>query len=133
LDAAIFIYYIEDVLPFSTVAKIVFDELERGTFAGVTSVVTLMEILVKPFELGQSNRVAGYEMLLSHYPHLTIAEITNNVARRAAQLRAMYRLRPPDALHLGTALENGATAFVTNDMGLRRVRELSIIMLSDFV
>jgi predicted nucleic acid-binding protein len=110
----------------------IFDELEYGKFAGVTSVITLMELLVKPIALSNPERVAEYEGLLRDYPHLTIAEITQTIARRAAKLRARYRLRPPDAMTLAAVLENGATAFITNDLALRRVREIEIIALNDY-
>ena len=47
------------------------------------------------------------------------------IASLAAQLRAQYKLRLPDALQLATALDVGADAMVTHDrdfskmMGLR--------------
>jgi predicted nucleic acid-binding protein len=56
------------------------------------------------------------------------------VARRAAQLRARYRLRPADALQVATALVHGATAFVTNDRSLTRLRPaLDVVLLDEFV
>jgi RecA-family ATPase len=59
--------------------------------------------------------------------------VTRDVARRAAQLRARYRLRPADALQMATALVHGATAFVTNDRQLTRLAPvLDIITLDDF-
>ena len=74
-----------------------------------------------------------YEVLLVHFPHLTLADVTRDVARRAAQLRAHYRLRPADALQVATALVHGATAFVTNNRRLRRLTPvLDIIILDDF-
>jgi predicted nucleic acid-binding protein len=55
------------------------------------------------------------------------------VARRAADLRAGYRLRPPDAIQLAAALFHGATAFVTNDKKLKQVNELKVLTLDDWL
>ena len=41
-----------------------------------------------------------------------LADVTREVARLAAQLRAHYRLRQTDALQVATALDHNATAFV---------------------
>jgi predicted nucleic acid-binding protein len=69
-----------------------------------------------------------------HFPNLIIADVTGGMARRAAQLRARYAIRPADGLHVATALANRATGFVTNDRALARLGpELDIIALDDFV
>lgn len=134
LDTSPFIYHIEGVARYATVVGIVFDELVRGTFAGVTSVLTLMELTVKPLQLGFADVADEYEMVLSTFPNLTIAGFDSATARRAAELRAIYRLRPADALQVAACLQNGAMAFLTNDKGLRRVSdEIQMMLLDDFV
>ncbi len=65
---------------------------------------------------------------------LVLADVTRDVARQAARLRASYRVRPADALQVATALIHSATAFVTNDSFLTRLAPvLDIVMLDDFV
>jgi predicted nucleic acid-binding protein len=53
------------------------------------------------------------------------------IADSAARLRARYNLRTPDALHVATAINAGCQAFLTNDNTLKRVTELSILILDD--
>jgi predicted nucleic acid-binding protein len=53
--------------------------------------------------------------------------------RCAAELRASYRLRPADALQVAACLVYGATAFLTNDRDLRRIGDLQVLLLEDFV
>ncbi|WP_404987325.1 type II toxin-antitoxin system VapC family toxin [Candidatus Hadarchaeum sp.] len=53
------------------------------------------------------------------------------IAERAADLRARYGLRTPDALQVATALHAGATAFLTNDARLKAVRELEVVLLDE--
>ena len=109
------------------------DELARGSFTGVTSVLTLMEIAVKPLHHGRPDVAEEYEVLLANYPNLVIAAIDRPPARRAAELRSQYRLLPADALQVAACLEQGATALLSNDRELRRITDLQVWMLADFV
>ena len=133
LDTSVFIYHIEGSTSFAEPASAALYELARGAFTGLTSVLTLMEVAVKPLQLGRLDAAREYDMLLANYPNLVVADITRSAAWRGAHLRARHRLRPADALQLGVCLEHGATAFLTNDRDLRRVNELDILLLGDFI
>lgn len=78
----------------------VFDRLAQGTFEGVTSVLTLMELTVRPLQLGRFDVAREYEAALSSFPHLTIVDLDRSSARIAAQMRATHRLRSADALQV---------------------------------
>jgi predicted nucleic acid-binding protein len=72
--------------------------------------------------------------MVSHFPNAHLVDVTSDVARRAAQLRATYNLRPADSLHVASSLVSGATAWITNDHGLRRLSTLlDVIILDDFL
>jgi predicted nucleic acid-binding protein len=133
VDTPIFIYHIEGTAHLAGLAGVALDELAGGAFTGVTSVLTLMEIAVKPLHMGRPDVAEEYEVLLANYPNLVIAAIDRPTARRAAELRAEYRLRPADALQVAACLEQGATAFLSNDRELRRIADLQVWMLADFV
>jgi predicted nucleic acid-binding protein len=53
------------------------------------------------------------------------------IAVKAAELRAKYNLRAPDALQLATAIENRANYFLTNDTRLRSVKEIQSVTLAE--
>jgi predicted nucleic acid-binding protein len=74
-----------------------------------------------------------YELLVSAIPNLRIVDVNRETARRAAELRAVYRLQAADAVQVAAGLQHGATAFLTNDKGIRRVAELEVVLLDDFV
>jgi predicted nucleic acid-binding protein len=133
LDTPIFIYHIEGTTQLAGLAGVALDELGRGAFTGVTSVLTLMEIAVKPLQMRRPDVAEEYEVLLANYPNLVIAALDRQTTRRAAELRAEYRLRPADALQVAACLEQGATAFLSNDRELRRITHLQVWMLEDFV
>ena len=133
LDTAIFIYHLEALSPRAALVGSVFTALANGVFQGVTSILTLMELAVKPLQLGRPDVADEYEVLLSNYPNLTFVSLDRAVARQAAELRAIYRLRPADAFQVSACLRSGAGAFLTNDRDLRRISEVSVLLLDDFV
>lgn len=134
LDTSILIYHLEaypDYLPLTTA---VLNRVQRGECQAVVSTVALMELTVHPWRRNQPMIARQYETLLIHFPHLHLADITREVARRAAQVRAGSNVRPADALHVAAALVNGATAYITNDKGLARLDPLlAVVVLDDFV
>ena len=133
IDTPVFIYHIEDAPRYSACTRVVFDRMADGHLEGVTSVLTLMEIAVKPLQAGKPEVADEYEVILSNYPHLSIADIDRSVVRKAAELRADYRLRPANSLQVAACLLRGATAFLSNDRDLRRISELQVLMLEDFI
>ena len=134
LDTNIFIYHLEAHPRYQPLTQELLAGIQAGRQEAITSTVTVMELTVRPWQVGRTAVAREYEALLVHFPHLTLADVTRDVARRAAQLRARYRLRPADALQAATALVNGATAFVTNDRLLARLAPvMDVLVLDDLV
>jgi predicted nucleic acid-binding protein len=134
LDTPIFIYFLENSERYGELAQITIKGIENGKWAGVTSTITLMEITVRPWQLGRETMAREYEAVLVHFPNLSVVDVDRNVARAAAQLRARYNVAPPDALQVAASLSFGAKAFLTNDKRLSRLQELiDVLVLDDFV
>jgi predicted nucleic acid-binding protein len=134
LDTSVFIYHLEAHPRYQPLTQELLMGVQAGRQAAVTSVITVMELTIRPWQLGSSSMAREYEALLVHFPNLMLADVTRVVARRAAQLRARYNLRPADALQAATALLNEATAFVTNDHRLARLApELNVLVLDGFI
>lgn len=134
LDTAIFIYHLEVHPRYLPLTQELLAGIQAGQWTAITSTVTVMELTVRPWQIERPAVAREYEALLVHFPHLTLADVSRDVARRAAQLRAHYRLRPADALQVATALVHGATAFVTNDRFLMRlVPALDVVVLDDLI
>ena len=55
------------------------------------------------------------------------------IAEYAAELRAKYRLRTPDALQVSTAISTGCQAILTNDKNWKRVTELQVIIVDELL
>jgi predicted nucleic acid-binding protein len=111
----------------------IFGWLESPRAQAVTSTITLLELLVQPYRLSDIDRVNKFYALLSTFPHLDWIAPTLRIADMGAHLRAEYNLRTPDAIQAATALSCGATGFVSNDGGFRRVTGLDVILLDDLL
>ena len=134
IDTMVFIYYLEDHPTYARLTRPLFEALESGKIAGVTSVITLMEILVHPKRSGKVAAARDYQDLLLTYPNLIIAEIDKETADIASDLRAKYGIRPPDALQLAAVLQAGTSGFITNDTQLKQVEEgIEIVLLDDLI
>jgi predicted nucleic acid-binding protein len=132
LDTTLFIYHFERHPDYSPLTEELLSEIERGVRKGVTSTITLMEIIVKPLSLGRNDVARKYEALLMNFPNMEVVDLNRDVIRQAARLRAEYRLRPPDALQASACLLGGAEAFITNDHQLDRLKEkMDIVILDD--
>jgi len=132
LDTAIFIYHFEAHPRYLPLTTAILSGIEQGQRQGITSAVTLMELIVRPWQLDQGTVAHHYEVLLAHFPNLLLVDIDRQVARRAAQLRALQRIRPADALQVSAALIHGASAFLTNDHRLSRLNPIiDVIQLDD--
>jgi predicted nucleic acid-binding protein len=124
LDTSIFIYHLEANPSYVDMASEIFTWLERSPHSAVTSTFTMTELLVQPYRAGNEPLVNQYYGLLSLFPNLEWVAPDLAVADAAAQLRARYSLRTPDALQAATAISRGATAIMTNDADLARVSEV---------
>jgi len=131
LDTNVFIYFLQDHPRYGSWCGSLFDLIERGHNPAVTSTVTLLELLVQPYRAQQEELAQKVFALTSTYPKLEWVPLTMNLADRAAELRARYRLSTPDAIQLATAIVHKATRFYGNDCGLRRVKEIECIIVDD--
>ena len=62
-------------------------------------------------------------------PDVRVLALTAGVCDRAARLRAKYRFKTPDAIHLAAAIEHGCDRFLTNDVKLQRCSEIVVELL----
>lgn len=88
-----------------------FARAARGP-VGLGSVLLLPEVLSKPDRLGRTAETAALRAFLGR---LDLRDTDLATATLAAGLGAEYGLKAADAVHLATAVEAGATRFVTNN------------------
>jgi predicted nucleic acid-binding protein len=133
LDTAPLIYFIEENPAYLNFVRPFFEMMDRGEARVVTSVITLAEVLVHPLRSGDAALVQRYRDILQSAAALTLLPVSEAIAEQAAHLRARHNLRTPDAIQLATALQSGASTFLTNDARLPTVPGLHTITLDDLL
>jgi predicted nucleic acid-binding protein len=131
LDTCIFIYAIEQHPVFAPTINPLFDLLADGHLRAVTSLLTLLEVLVLPLRQGHPELAAEYRKILTESSSLQLAPIDRNVVEQAADLRARYAIKLPDALQLATAKVARADVFLTNDKMLQRCTDVNVVLLDE--
>lgn len=119
LDTNIFIYFLEDHPRYGSWCASLFDLIERGHNPAVTSTVTLLELLVQPYRDQKEELAQKIFALTSTYPKLEWLPVTMDVADRAAELRARYRLREAILELKGNPFPHDADAIDRIDQRLR--------------
>jgi len=130
-DTAPIIYLVEAHPRHGPAMLEVVRRIDVGALTGITSVITLIEVLTQPMRIGAAALQAQYKDLLVNSQYFETVDVDPEFAVVAASLRARYNLRTPDAIQVAAAIGAGCEAFLTNDVGLRRVNELRVIVLDD--
>jgi predicted nucleic acid-binding protein len=133
LDTNPIIYLFEQHPRYFSLVEELFAYLKSPGVRGITSIITLIETCVQPQREGRVDLVRIYEQTLLNSQQIQMVSIDLTLARRAIRLRAQHGFRVPDALQLSAALEHGATLFVTNDHRMKRVTEVPVVILDDYV
>jgi predicted nucleic acid-binding protein len=93
----------------------------------------MTELLVLPYREGDEQRADDMYGLLSTYPNLDWIAPNLEIAEIAARIRALHRLRTPDALQAATAVHSQATGLITNDPVFEPVEGFETLVLDHLV
>lgn len=129
LDTAPLIYLIEQNEAYLEIVRAFFQAMSRGEFQVVTSTLTLTEVLVHPLRSGNVELAEQYRDIILDQENLVTVPVSVEIAEVAAQLRAVQNLQTPDAIQIATALQGGATFFLTNDARLVAIPDLEVLVL----
>lgn len=133
IDTAILIYFIEEQPKYLPIIRPLFEEADRGTRELVTSRLTLLEVLVVPYRAGDLALAERYEALLTRSRGIRLVELTGELLKTAAKLRASSNVKTPDAIQLASALGSECKTFLTNDRRLPSVPGLRVLELDSYV
>lgn len=133
LDTSIFIYQLEAHPRYLSLTDPLFAWIEQSNSKAVTSTIAMTELLVHPYRDSDEQRVDEFYGLLSTVPNLEWIAPDLEIADLAARMRALYRLRTPDALQAATAVHAKASAFITNDPVFERVENLEVLVLDQIL
>jgi predicted nucleic acid-binding protein len=130
LDTNVFIAAYENKHSRGDQAWRILTAIEDGEFVGVTSELTLAEILVRPLEQRDYDRAQYYQEIISTDVGFEVPAIDRAVLVEAATLRAVRKsLRLPDAIHVATARLNECSHIVSDDRRLPGAPGLGVVQL----
>ncbi len=131
IDSAPVIYYVDMSAIYFPIMDGIFDWIESRLIRLVTSPVTLTECLVLPIRQNHRSQQQLFIDIITSQDTADFVEITSTIATNAAEIRARYNLQLPDAFQIATALETNCEAFLTNDVQLKRVTELRVLVVGE--
>ncbi|WP_414754860.1 type II toxin-antitoxin system VapC family toxin [Anabaena sp. CCY 9910] len=129
LDTAPVIYFVEQNPQLVDLVEPIFERLDADITA-VISGITLSECLVGAIRLGLADLEQAFVDVLQQ-DAVVFVEINAAIAREAARIRVLYNLQLPDALQIAAALMASCEAFLTNDVALKRVTELRVLVVRE--
>jgi|SRR3989344_6069447 len=128
LDSTIFIHALNEHDEFPDAAKLL-TFLQHNHNTAVTSVMTLLEVAVHPYQTGSARLVEEHRKFVGGNGRIRIINVSQTIALKAAELRAEYRLKTPDSIHLATAVVAGCDLFVTADKDFSRRVDIKSIQI----
>lgn len=131
LDTTPLIYFIEKNATYHPLVRPFFVAMAARKFSVVTSTITLVETLVHPIRNNHHELAGRYREILLNTANLTTYDLTPDIAQKAAEIRANYQIRTPDAIQLAAALQANASFFLTNDLNLKKFAEIKVIVVAD--
>lgn len=129
LDTTPLIYFIEKHPDYVNIIRSFFKVVEDGECEVVTSTITLLETLVRPLKLGDKYLVEKYRTILLKTKGLKTVPVSTEIAGAAAGLRAKYNIHIADSIEMATAINGGASFFLTNDLALPSLPNLKVLTL----
>ncbi|MDO5627749.1 MAG: PIN domain-containing protein [Mobilicoccus sp.] len=104
--------------------------LLSGENTAVGSTLLLAECMIKPLRTGSEEEADALAALLSR---LDLRPCDQGVSELSVAVGVRYGLRAPDAIHLATAIDAGATHFITNNRKdfTRQITEIDIVYPDD--
>ena len=132
-DANVFITALEQSSARSDHAWWILQAIQDGEIAGVTSEITLAEVLVKPIELGMQDLVVAYESMIAPASNFDVPAVTREILIDAARVRSRRAsVKLPDAVHLATARSRSCVFFVTEDRRMEVLEGMKRLVVSPF-
>ena len=133
LDTMVFSYHLSDHPDYAPLSAIILQAIESGDVVGLTTTITLAELLTVPAKAQNHRAMQEYELYLTHFPNLRLIPLDEDLAREAALVRASTRLRMPDAIQIAAARLSRAAAIITNDRRwVGRVKWPDILLMDDY-
>src|ERR671936_545276 len=124
IDSAPIIYLLENHPKLAPRFQPLFEAHATGRLRFAVTTITIAEVLTGPLRTRDEALARRYRATLEGWQPV---ELDIDIADSAARLRALLRLKLPDAIQAASALAINAAAIVTHDRDFSRVHSLRVI------
>lgn len=133
VDTMLFIYLFDNNKKYFSIVKEFFDLLEKEKITVVTSIISPIEIISAPSIEEYPEKQRLYISFFKKIKNLKVKEIDWELVEKVGYFRRKYNLRTPDAIQIVTVIDSQAKIFVTNDVRFKKVTEIPVIILDEFI
>ena len=128
-DTTPLIYFLENSTVFSQSVEQKINECIQTRTNIFISVLGCGEYLVVPYREKDKEQEKRFFKFIKDL-NIKVTDINLEIMKSAAQLRAKYKfLKTPDAIQIATAIDVGCDEFYTNDVGLKKVKEIEVSLI----
>ncbi|HEY88324.1 MAG TPA: type II toxin-antitoxin system VapC family toxin [Thermoflexia bacterium] len=122
LDSAPLIYLVENIVPYASnlAARLAAPDVNQ-----VCSELSRLECRVKPIRDREATLLTAFDNYFTGIMS-EVLPLTRPIIDLATELRACYKFKAPDAIHLAAAIHSGCDLFLTNDYRLEKCREITV-------
>ncbi len=133
-DTSPLIYYIESHPDFGPIVKEIVGYINNNNIEVFTSVLTITEVLTKPVAMKRNDLVKDFIDFLSNKENFNMIEISSKIAESAGYLKGKYSaLKTIDSIQIAAAIFFDIDVFITNDIRLKNINEIEILILKDYL
>jgi predicted nucleic acid-binding protein len=129
VDTCVCIYYLDRHSEHHDLARHLFLLAARGDISIEIAGITYSELLVGPFRSGDRRAIEVVLSLAHQQQGVELAPVTEIMLLAGAMIRAVTRMKTPDALIAASAALRGCGAVITNDSDFAGVRSVPSITL----
>jgi len=133
VDTMFFIYLFENNKKYFSIVKEFFDLLEKEKITMITSIISPIEIISTSIMEDYPEKQRLYIGFFKKVKNLKVKEIGWDLVEKVGALRRKYNLRTPDAIQLATAIDSQAKIFMTNDTKFKKITEIPVLILDEFI
>ena len=128
-DTTPLIYFLENSTVFSQRKKKKINECIQTRTNIFISVLGCGEYLVVPYREKDKEQEKRFFKFIKDL-NIKVTDINLEIMKSAAQLRAKYKfLKTPDAIQIATAIDVGCDEFYTNDVEIKKVKEIEVSLI----
>lgn len=122
VDTNIIIYLTDDIPPYASLSRMLFEMIESGAVFACFSMVSIAEVMRGPLRKGMKQMALDIRDYLMNFPNSDCQDINRGVIDQVGNDKqiAWSKLRTLDSLIIASGLVNHVDVFVSNDEHLRQ-------------